>query len=64
MRLKVVAAVAALTLSVGSGIAAAAVITPGVNGPGLAEVGPISATDGFPVWYKDKTGLRLENWAD
>lgn len=61
MRLKVVAAVAALTLSVGSGIAAAAVITPGVNGPGLAEVGPISATDGFPVWYKDKTGLRLEN---
>jgi hypothetical protein len=60
MRLKVVAAVAALTLTVGSGIAAAAVIPPGINGPGLAAVGPVSSTDGFPVWYKDNTGLRLE----
>ena len=34
---------------------------PGINGPGLTSVGPVSATDGFPVWYKDKTGLRLEN---
>jgi hypothetical protein len=42
-------------------MAAAAVIPPGTNGPGLASVGPVSATDGFPVWYKDKTGLRLTN---
>ena len=54
-----VLAVAALTVV--GGIATAAVITPGVNGPGLTAVGPISATDGFPVWYKDKAGLRLEN---
>ena len=53
--------VAALAASVVSGIATAAVIPPGVNGPGLAAVGPVSATDGFPVWYKDKNGLRLEN---
>jgi hypothetical protein len=53
------AAVAAL--SVAGGIATAAVIPPGVNGPGLAAVGPTSASDGFPVWYKDKNGLRLEN---
>jgi hypothetical protein len=38
----------------------AAVIPPGTNGPGLAAVGPVSATDGFPVWYKDNNGLRLE----
>ena len=55
----VVLAVAVLT-GVG-GIAAAAVLPPGTNGPGLTTVGPVSATDGFPVWYKDKTGLRLEN---
>ncbi|WP_047985573.1 PKD domain-containing protein [Ornithinibacillus californiensis] len=24
------------------------------------EVGPISAFDGFPVWYKDENGLRLQ----
>ena len=48
-------------LTVAGGIATAAVIPPGTNGPGLTSVGPVSATDGFPVWYKDKTGLRLEN---
>jgi hypothetical protein len=53
--------VALVTLSVASGIATAVVIAPGVNGPGLAAVGPVGATDGFPVWYKDKNGLRLEN---
>jgi hypothetical protein len=53
--------VAATALSVAGGIATAAVITPGVNGPGLAAVGPTSASDGFPVWYKDRNGLRLEN---
>ncbi|WP_211880370.1 PKD domain-containing protein [Pseudarthrobacter albicanus] len=43
-----------------AGLASAAVGPPGVNGPGLAEVGPVDATDGFPVWYRDKNGLRLE----
>jgi hypothetical protein len=54
-----VLALAALTVA--GGIATAAVIPPGTNGPGLTAVGPVSATDGFPVWYKDKNGLRLEN---
>jgi hypothetical protein len=54
-----VLALAALTVA--GGIATAAALPPGVNGPGLATVGPVSATDGFPVWYKDKAGLRLEN---
>ncbi len=53
------AAVAA-ALSIVGGIATAA-NPPGVNGPGLAAVGPTSASDGFPVWYKDRNGLRLEN---
>src|SRR4051794_25150418 len=52
---------AALVLPLGAMAAAAAVIPPGTNGPGLASVGPVSATDGFPVWYKDKTGMRLTN---
>ncbi|MFF2029247.1 PKD domain-containing protein [Arthrobacter sp. NPDC058192] len=43
-----------------AGLASAAVGPPGVNGPGLAEVGPVDATDGYPVWYRDQTGLRLE----
>ncbi len=56
------AAIAALlVIPLAGGIAAGAVIPPGNNGPGLAAVGPVSATDGFPVWYKDRTGLRLEN---
>src|SRR6478752_8319530 len=57
-----VLALAALTVA--GGIATAAVIPHGTNGPGLTAVGPVSATDGFPVWYKDKStpaGLRLEN---
>lgn len=43
-----------------AGLASAAVGPPGSNGPGLAEVGSVDATDGFPVWYRDKNGLRLE----
>ncbi|MEV5050160.1 PKD domain-containing protein [Arthrobacter sp. LAR12-1-1.1] len=43
-----------------AGLASAAVGPPGVNGPGLAEAGPVDATDGYPVWYRDHTGLRLE----
>src|SRR4029079_9028039 len=54
-----VLALAALTVV--GGIATAAALPAGINGPGLATVGPVSATDGFPVWYKDKAGLRLEN---
>jgi hypothetical protein len=61
MRKTLGALTALLLVGAGGAAAGAATFPPGTNGPGLAQVGPISATDGFPVWYKDKTGLRLEN---
>jgi len=61
MKRKSVVILAALTLVAGAGVAAGAVGPPGVNGPGLAAVGPTNSTDGFPVWYQDKAGLRLES---
>jgi hypothetical protein len=61
MKRKSVVILAALALVGGSGVAFGAVGPPGVNGPGLAAVGPVSPTDGFPVWYQDKTGLRVES---
>lgn len=33
---------------------------PHPGGAGLAEVGPVSSEHGFPVWYKDTNGTRLE----
>jgi hypothetical protein len=58
---RAVALSALLALPLLGGVAAGAVIPAGTNGPGLASVGPVSATDGYPVWYKDKAGLRLTN---
>jgi hypothetical protein len=55
------AAVAALMLAltgVGSAIAATQVTQ--LNPGGLAEVGPVNTETGFPSWYKDKDGTRLE----
>jgi hypothetical protein len=60
MKRILVALFAVVSVLLGGGLAMAAVIPPGTNGPGLAAVGPVSATDGFPVWYKDNNGLRLE----
>ena len=42
---------------------AAAVLVFGLSTTALAElaaVGPVSAANGFPVWYEDTEGLRLE----
>jgi hypothetical protein len=68
MKRKSLVILAALTtLVAGAGVAVGAVGPPGTNGPGLLSVGPVSPTDGFPVWYQDKTGLRLEAcgvWTD
>ena len=61
MNRKLVVILAAVALVGGTGVAFGAVGAPGVNGPGLAAVGPVSPTDGFPVWYQDKTGLRVES---
>jgi hypothetical protein len=60
MKSKAVVIFAALTLVAGTGVAVGAVGPPGFNGPGLAAVGPVNPTDGFPTWYQDRTGLRLE----
>jgi hypothetical protein len=66
MKRKSVVILASLALVGTTGVAFGAVGPPGVNGPGLAAVGPINPTDGFPVWYQDKAGLRVEScgiWA-
>jgi len=51
-------------VSAGSGSAAAPPPAhPGPTGPntvGLKIVGPIDETNGFPLWYKDTSGQRLE----
>jgi len=58
----IAAATAAATAAGAAGLAVAANIAtlpPGaVNHP--TEVGPISGETGFPVWYRDSSGLRLE----
>lgn len=56
------AALAVLAL-LGSGGAALAVAPPPAhNGgtAGLAKVGPIDPATGFPIWYRDTNGVRLE----
>jgi hypothetical protein len=46
-------------IAAGSVMAFGAIVgTP--NSGHLVAFGPISATDGFPTWYKDDTGRRLE----
>ncbi|WP_088287801.1 hypothetical protein [Kineosporia sp. A_224] len=58
-------AVAAL---VGSGMAAAGALAPPPahdgGTKGLAKVGPIDPANGFPIWYKDTNGVRLELCTD
>jgi len=61
MKRKSVVILASLALVGTTGVAFGAVGPPGVNGPGLAAVGPVNPTDGFPVWYQDKAGLRVES---
>ena len=61
MKRKSVVIVAALALVGTTGVAFGAVGPPGINGPGLAAVGPLSPVDGYPVWYQDKAGLRVES---
>jgi len=60
MKRKSVVILASLALVGTTGVAFGAVGPPGINGPGLAAVGPLSPVDGYPVWYQDKAGLRVE----
>src|SRR3954452_19831085 len=46
-----------------AGVALAAVVGTPTRGH-LVAVGPTSSDSGFPVWYKDDTGLRLEPCLD
>ena len=60
------AAAALLPMLVSSGTGSAAAPPPAHPGPagpntvGLKQVGPIDETNGFPLWYKDTSGQRLE----
>ncbi len=55
-----------LPVLVGAGSGSAAAPPPAHPGPagantvGLKTVGPIDETNGFPLWYKDTSGQRLE----
>jgi hypothetical protein len=59
-----VAGAIALLLALSGALTAFAVVIPPANAGGLVAVGPVSGDNGFPVWYKDSTGLRLEGCLD
>jgi hypothetical protein len=63
-RRALVAGIVAMALVVSGGLVAMAVTIPPANAGGLVEVGPISGENGFPVWYKDSSGVRLEACLD
>jgi K319-like protein len=49
---------------VSGALTAFAVVVPPANTGGLVAVGPVSGDNGFPVWYKDSNGVRLEGCLD
>lgn len=59
-----VAGAIALLLVLSGALTAFAVVIPPANAGGIIEVGPVSGENGFPVWYKDSTGTRLEACLD
>jgi hypothetical protein len=63
-RRALVAGIVAMALAVSGGLVAMAVTIPPANAGGIVEVGPISGENGFSVWYKDSTGIRLEACLD
>jgi hypothetical protein len=54
----------ALVVVLSGALAASAVVVPPANTGGLTAVGPVSGENGFPVWYKDSNGVRLEACLD
>src|SRR4051812_15058129 len=58
----VVGAVALTLAASGAAIASAATPPPAHTGNtvGLKQVGPIDESNGFPSWYRDTNGVRLE----
>ncbi|GGK83407.1 PKD domain-containing protein [Ornithinimicrobium pekingense] len=55
-------ATATALLATGAGVAIAEVTKP--NPTQLAAFGPISGEHGYPTWYEDSTGLRLQQCLD
>ncbi len=49
-------------VAAGAAVAVAEVTTP--NSDTMKAVGPVSSDHGFPVWYEDSNGLRLEQCLD
>jgi hypothetical protein len=60
--LTVVAALAMLVALATSALAATRVTV--TNAGGLVDVGPVNAAHGFPSWYEDSAGTRLEPCLD
>lgn len=61
----VVLVLAALLLPLGLATSSQAATTITVKNPGgLVQAGPVSTTNGFPVWYQDSAGRRLELCTD
>lgn len=62
-RTAAVALAAAAAVGLSGGVVAFAATPPPAhlnNTVGLKQVGPIDETNGFPLWYKDTNGTRLE----
>ena len=61
-------AAVSLGLVLAGGGAASVVAVADIVGPGnaghLSAIGPLSASNGFPTWYKDDSGTRLEPCLD
>ena len=53
-------ALAAASLTGLGAIQSAEAQVPPATGPGLARFGPIDPVQGFPVYYEDRLGLRLQ----
>ncbi|MGK5114906.1 fibronectin type III domain-containing protein [Geodermatophilus sp. CPCC 205506] len=62
---RVVAGLAALVVPVSMATVATAATEITVKNPGqLVQAGPVDASHGFPTWYEDKSGVRLEPCLD
>src|SRR6185295_10769405 len=54
----------ALSVAGAASVVALAEIVPPANAGHLAAVGPVSASNGLPTWYKDDNNVRLEPCLD
>src|SRR5262245_12103828 len=65
MRRRILSGLAVLTLVLtGAGAATAATQVTQKNPGGIVAVGPVNGEFGFPAWYQDSNGLRVEPCLD